>query len=54
MRFLRDVVIEWAARQVGMDPIWFCVTVCGVLLLGAIVYTEVGVARNRPRRGRPS
>jgi hypothetical protein len=46
MLFLRDAVIEWAARQVGMDPIWFCVTVCGLLLLGVIVYTELGVTHS--------
>ncbi len=48
MRFVRDVLIEGGARLVGMDPVWFCITICGVMLVGIIAYTEIGLRRGKP------
>lgn len=48
MQFLRDKLIEGGAQLVGMDPVWFCVTLCGTILLGLIVSTEFGLWRKKP------
>lgn len=53
MGFIRDMVIEGGARLVGMDPIWFCVTICGGLVVGVIVYTEVVLRKSRAGGSQP-
>lgn len=52
MRSVRDTLIRSGARLVGLDSVWFCVTICGVLPVGAIAHAEVGLRRGR-RDGRP-
>ena len=47
LTFVRDEVIERGAALVGMDPIRFCMAICGVFLVGSVTYMKVMERRIR-------